>query len=205
MPKEEADNAILLFWKMWRKEKAKKKKHAKRLEEKNAKREAKGLPPIEKEKEREALGLPPIEKMKDVEKEKEKEKDRQPYIPADIKTYANCPDTTGLNEEASNKLLFEFYHEFKRNKLKEQKKQKDKKRKEIYDKVMAGEVPEDEEALMAMFEPPEDIATYPGYPNLGNDDNFLQFHSFFIYRIYLNNVLPWIMSPLNNVSFFVKA
>merc|ERR1712083_179322 len=87
LPKEEADNAILLFWKMWRKEKAKKKKHAKRLEEKNAKREAKGLPPIEKEKEREALGLPPIEKMKDVEKEK----DRQPYIPADIKTYANCP------------------------------------------------------------------------------------------------------------------
>ena len=101
-----------------------------------------------------------------------KEKDRQPYIPADIQTYANCPDTTGLNEEASNKLLFEFYHEFKRNKLKEQKKQKDKKRKEIYDKVMAGEVPEDEEALMTMFEPPEDIATYPGYPNLGNDDNF---------------------------------
>ena len=37
---------------------------------------------------------------------------------------------------------------------------------------MAGEVPEDEEALMTMFEPPEDIATYPGYPNLGNDDNF---------------------------------
>merc|ERR1712203_582202 len=39
--------------------------------------------------------------------------------------------------------------------------------------VMAGEVPEDEEALMAMFEPPEDIATYPGYPNidgLGEDD-----------------------------------
>ena len=174
LPKEEADNAILLFWKMWRKEKAKKKKHAKRLEEKNAKREAKGLPPIEKEKEREALGLPPIEKMKDVEKEKEK--DRQQYIPADIKTYANCPDTTGLNEEASNKLLFEFYHEFKRNKLKEQKKQKDKKRKEIYDKVMAGEVPEDEEALMAMFEPPEDIATYPGYPSLGNDYNF--FYSF---------------------------
>ena len=190
MPKEEADNAILFFWKMWRKEKARKKKHAKRLEERNAKREAKGLPPIEKEKEREALGLPPIEKMKDIEKEK------KPFIPDDIKTYANCPDTTGLNEEASNKLLFEFYHEFKKNKLKELKKQKDKKRKEIYDKVMAGEVPEDEEALMTMFEPPEDIATYPGYPNLGNDDNFLQFHSFFIYRIYLNNVLPWIMSPL---------
>merc|ERR1712008_477641 len=35
------------------------------------------------------------------------------------------------------------------------------------------EVPEDEEALMTMFEPPEDIATYPGYPNidgLGEDD-----------------------------------
>ena len=171
MPKEEADNAILLFWKMWRKEKAKKKKHAKRLEEKNAKREAKGLPPIEKEKEREALGLPPIEKMKDIEKEKEK----KPFIPDDIKTYANCPDTTGLNEEASNKLLFEFYHEFKKNKLKELKKQKDKKRKEIYDKVMAGEVPDDEEALMNMFEPPEDIATYPGYPNLGNDDNFFYY------------------------------
>merc|ERR1712008_109389 len=50
LPKEEADNAILLFWKMWRKEKAKKKKHAKRLEEKNAKREAQGLPPMEKMK-----------------------------------------------------------------------------------------------------------------------------------------------------------
>ena len=50
LPKEEADNAILLFWKMWRKEKAKKKKHAKRLEEKNAKREAQGLPPIDKMK-----------------------------------------------------------------------------------------------------------------------------------------------------------
>merc|ERR1740129_1387473 len=49
----------------------------------------------------------------------------------------------------------------------------DKKRKEIYDKVMAGEGPVDEEALMTMFEPPEDIATYPGYPNLdglGEDD-----------------------------------
>ena len=29
------------------------------------------------------------------------------------------------------------------------------------------EVPEDEETLMTMFEPPEDIATYPGYPNIG--------------------------------------
>merc|ERR1711935_1151944 len=85
LPKEEADNAILLFWKMWRKEKAKKKKHAKRLEEKNAKREAQGLPPIDK--------------MKDVDPEQLKdnpslltsikEKDRQPYIPADIQTYAN--------------------------------------------------------------------------------------------------------------------
>ena len=103
-----------------------------------------------------------------------KEKSQQVWkVPADIKTYANCPDTTGLNEEASNKLLFEFYHEFRKDKMKEQKKQKDKKRKEIYDKVMAGEVPEDEEALMAMFEPPEDIATYPGYPNIGKDGNFL--------------------------------
>jgi len=37
----------------------------------------------------------------------------------------------------------------------------------------ACEVPDDEEALMNMFEPPEDIATYPGYPNLdglGEDD-----------------------------------
>ena len=99
------------------------------------------------------------------------------HLPDDIKTYANCPDTTGLNEEASNKLLLEFYHEFKKNKMKEQKKEKDKKRKEIYDKVMAGEIPEDEEALMVMFEPPEDIATYPGYPNLGNDDNFFLFQS----------------------------
>ena len=50
LPKEEADNAILLFWKLWRKEKAKRKKYAKRLETKNAKREAQGLPPLESER-----------------------------------------------------------------------------------------------------------------------------------------------------------
>ena len=73
MPKEEADNAILLFWKMWRKEKAKKKKIAKRKEERDAKKE-------ERDAKREAQGLPPLDKMKDVDPEQLKDNPSKNYI-----------------------------------------------------------------------------------------------------------------------------
>ena len=46
MPKEEADAAIISFWKVWRKNKEKRKKLKRKLDEKNLKRSIKGLPPL---------------------------------------------------------------------------------------------------------------------------------------------------------------
>ena len=46
MPKEEADAAIISFWKVWRKNKDKRKKLERKLDETNVKRSKKGLPPL---------------------------------------------------------------------------------------------------------------------------------------------------------------
>ena len=47
MSKEDADEAIIAFWKVFRKRKYKQKEKAKRLAKKNEERAAKGLPPLE--------------------------------------------------------------------------------------------------------------------------------------------------------------
>ena len=95
------------------------------------------------------------------------EKERQPYLPRDIRSYPNCPDTTGMDSKEETRILLEFYYDSKKNKQKEKMKERQRKKKELVSLALKGECPEGEKFPESMFNIPEDISSYPGYPNTG--------------------------------------
>lgn len=154
----DANMAVLNFWKVWRKQKERRKVKEKRFEEKvdrlKKQRKEQGLPLLSREE---------LEKI--VIGRMGKPENR---LPPEIKTYEGCPDVSGLDEEEAQNKLWEFYSEWKKTHSKAIEADKMKRKKYIFMAAVQGEFPDDPD--FPLDKPPKVRDQHPNFPEVDDMD-----------------------------------
>lgn len=83
-------------------------------------------------------------------------------LPADIKAYPGCPDTSGMNEVDEEKTLNEFFAAWKKRKVNQAYFDKVKRRKELFRMALRGEFPDDPD--FPIDRPPKEKGLYDNFP-----------------------------------------